>query len=76
MLGKLSAQQIERLASKPKVKRIAVENFLISIQNDTIKEAEGNLRLDASLYRWNTETINAIKEGIRLARDSAKKEAS
>lgn len=77
MLEKLSHAQIEVLAGKPKVKRIAVENFLMSIEKDTpIKEAEGNLRIDAKVYRWNDETVKAIQQGIQQAKQNKKQRVS
>jgi len=64
MIG-LNKETIESLSSRPNVKRIAVENFLLTIGNcDTLQNALLNLAKDASLYRWNAETIDAIREGI------------
>jgi hypothetical protein len=43
----------------PKAKRIAVENFTMGYDNLS-NEAQSNLELDARLYNWNRDTINAI----------------
>ena len=47
----------------PKAKKIAVRNFVGTAPND--KEAnQYNLNMDAMLYRWNSDTILAIKEAL------------
>jgi len=43
----------------PKAKRIAVENFTMGYESLS-SEAQSNLELDARLYDWNKDTINAI----------------
>jgi hypothetical protein len=56
---------IEKTLEKhPKAKRIAVENFLMSSVGYDYDSQIRNLYLDASLYRWNTQTINAIRQGL------------
>ena len=50
----------------PKAKRIAVENFLMSSVGYEYDNQIRNLYLDASLYNWNTQTINAIKSGLNI----------
>ena len=68
MPRKLTLPEIEKLASLPKVRRIAVENFLITVQNNPdVLCAKMNLDADARLYRWKKETVNAIKQGIKLS---------
>lgn len=62
----LTLQEIEQLASRPGVKRIAVENFLISMGTDGMI-ARTNLELDTKCYKWNTATVRAIRAGIQLA---------
>jgi hypothetical protein len=58
---------IEKALEKhPKAKRIAVENFLLSSIGYDYDNQMKNLYLDASLYRWNTQTINAIKYGLNV----------
>lgn len=64
MLKDLPADRIEKLASKPDVKRIACENFLGTLDGCTKSEALANLNLDAKLYGWNAATVSAIEEGI------------
>ena len=64
----LTNEQIEKLASKSGVKRVAVENFL-----GTLDERAGrngsmwNLRNDSLSYKWNAATVEAILDGIKLA---------
>lgn len=63
----LSPDRIEELASQPGVKRIAVENFLGSLDGMTKQEAYANRDLDARSYRWNEATRGAITTGIAEA---------
>jgi len=65
-MRKLTTKEIEKLASREGVKRMAVENFLMSM-GDNPMEAYGNLSLDTGLYGWNSKTANAIRTGINLA---------
>ena len=65
-MRKLTVSEIERLARRKRVKRIAIENFLMSMGTIT-GEALFNLSMDAELYRWNKPTIRACQDGIRLA---------
>jgi len=65
-MKELRLETIEELACRPKVRRIAVENFLASMGTDATA-ARQNLNLDSRLYKWNPETIRAIKDGIKLA---------
>jgi len=62
----LTEEEIERFASRKGVKRIAVENFLMSMGESSMN-ATGNLYRDAGLYGWNHFTVQAINEGIQLA---------
>ncbi len=61
----LSTKQIEKLASKTGVKKIAVENFLSSLSGNKGNDY-ANMQMDARLYKWNTATINAIRKGISM----------
>ena len=65
-MRELTAQEIEKLASKKGIRRIAVENFLMSMGTDKMT-ALNNLYYDAQLYHWNTATRQAILKGIDLA---------
>ena len=67
-MRRLTNEEIEKLASKKNVKRIAVENFLSSMGGLTVSDAYGNLGMDARLYKWNAPTRNAISKGIEKAR--------
>lgn len=69
---KLLDAQIAMLAGRSKVRRIAVENFLSSMEGLTRMQALGNLYLDAGLYGWNAATVAAIRKGIELAEDDSK----
>lgn len=63
----LNAEQIEKLASRKGVKKIAVENFLGSLYgNQTASDAYANLSMDARSYKWNAATVKAISDGIRI----------
>lgn len=58
-------QFVEKQASKKSIKKIAVENFLMSVgQNQTEYNAKQNLYADAQSYKWNSATINTIYKGI------------
>lgn len=65
-MRKLTSKEIEGFASREGVKRIAVENFLMSMGSDSMG-ATMNLHRDALVYRWNTKTVKAIQDGIQLA---------
>lgn len=60
----LTAERIEELAAQPKVRRVAVENFLSSLDGFDYQGAKANLELDAASYRWNEETVSAVWQGI------------
>lgn len=67
MTSELDDTAIDRLASKPGTKRVAVENFLISLDPALTRQQHlANLALDARMYTWNRTTVNAIREGIDL----------
>lgn len=65
-MRKLTPQEIEQFASRPGVKRIAVENFLMSVGGDEWFDRM-NLKSDTKLYNWNKATFDAISDGIELA---------
>ena len=44
----------------PKAKRIAVENFTMSSSELGMAEMM-NLEMDARMYKWNSDTVNAIR---------------
>jgi hypothetical protein len=68
-MGKLNPARIEELASREGVDRVAVENFLFTLFDDTTQEeALANLELDTRSYRWSTATGRAIQQGIMEAR--------
>jgi hypothetical protein len=58
--------QIEELASRPGVVRIAVENFLTTLEGMSSREAYHNMRLDARSYKWNRETVKALEQGLEI----------
>jgi len=65
-MRKLELEEIEKFASRAGVKKIAVENFLMSMGDNPIN-AQLNLGIDTRLYSWNSQTVKAIQDGIRLA---------
>ena len=68
MARELTGAEIEGFAAKAGVKRIAVENFLGSLDPSMDQwQHEANLAMDASAYKWNTATQRAIRHGIKLA---------
>jgi len=67
-MRELTMVEIDKLASRAKVKKIAVENFLITLtSNPDTSCALANLNMDARLYKWNAATQKAIRDGIKLA---------
>ena len=63
----LNMREIVHLTAMPRVRRIAVENFLGTLDNTMPKEMHLlNLRNDAASYRWNIATVSAIKKGIEM----------
>jgi hypothetical protein len=63
----ITTAQIETLASRTGVRRIAVENFLSTVgQAGSAFNEKQNLRADASAYKWNAATQAAISRGIDL----------
>jgi hypothetical protein len=63
--GGLPMEKIEELASRKGVRRVAVENFLMTISRDGPIDAHyANLQMDARLYNWNAATVAAIRAGI------------
>lgn len=64
----LNSEEIDKLANRKGVKKIAVINFLSSVTaNPDATCATQNLYMDARVYQWNTATVKAIEAGIRLA---------
>lgn len=67
-LRELTSEEIKKFALREKVRRIAVENFLMTVTNcGTYENAIANLLDDRELYKWNQATFNAIRDGIMLA---------
>lgn len=60
----ITPTQIEELSNRPEVKTRAVQNFLGTLHGMSYQEALGNAEMDAKSYRWNYETIAAIREGL------------
>ena len=71
MMRQLTIPEINKLASRKNIKKIAVENFLMSMGDNSLA-ASINMGYDADLYKWNSVTIQAIKDGITLAQKSLK----
>ena len=68
-LRELTAKEVEEIvAARPKAKRLAVENFLITVHhNKDAATALANLERDAKLYNWDFPTVEAICLGIAKA---------
>lgn len=68
-LRALTSAEIEKLASRKGVKRIAVENFLGSMHygDATPRDVYHNIQADAKSYGWNAATRKAIEAGLKLA---------
>jgi hypothetical protein len=62
----ITREQIEQLASRKGVRKIAVHNFLGTLGDMRAFDATQNLYQDARDYRWNAATIAAIKRGIQI----------
>jgi len=54
------------IARYPNSKRIAVENFVMSadVTSNFGNDYLNNLSADAISYKWNTDTVSAIKEAF------------
>lgn len=65
-MRKLTNEEIQKFATKTGARKIAVENFLMSM-GENENDARSNLELDTNLYKWNAATRNAILAGINLA---------
>ncbi len=65
----LTPEQVEGFASRPGVKRVAVQNFLGSLTsgNSNRSGAISNLFKDAKQYNWDMATVDAIQAGIYAA---------
>lgn len=61
----ITANEIEQLATRKDVRRIAVANFLSTLKGLSQVEALANLQMDARLYKWNSATVSAIRDGIK-----------
>lgn len=66
MFRKLTLEEIEKLASRANVSKIAVENYLMSLTGNESADRY-NVTADARSYKWNAATVKAIQDGIRLA---------
>ena len=70
-MRQLTIPEINKLASCKNVRKIAVENFLMTM-GDNYRHAELNLWNDTASYKWNSKTYDAILSGMRLAKKSLK----
>jgi len=67
-MRQLTLEEIEILSNRAGVKKIAVENFLMRLNNNSSKEtAILNLIYDTKVYNWGESTVQAIMDGIMLA---------
>lgn len=63
----LTGDEIDTLANRTGVKKIAVQNYLSSMGDDPMA-ADINLKQDTKSYKWNAATVKAIRDGILLAK--------
>ena len=68
-LRELTAKEVEEIVTaRPKARRLAVENFLMTVHhNENAAAALANLERDAKLYNWDFPTVEAICLGITKA---------
>lgn len=67
-MRKLTAMEIERLATRRGVRSLPVRNFLATLGYAKSESRElANLYADAASYEWNAATVAAIRKGIELA---------
>jgi len=68
-LRELTIEEIKEIVvARPKARRLAVENFLITVHhNKDAATALANLEQDAKLYDWDFPTVEAICLGIAKA---------
>lgn len=72
MARHLTGPEIEELAGSRKAKRIAVENFLGTMDPALSADTHrANMYMDADLYQWNSVTRIAILTGIAMAYEPA-----
>ena len=62
-MRELNKDEITTFANRNGAKKIAVENFLMSMGTNEIC-ALFNMDSDRTLYSWNRETVDAIESGI------------
>jgi len=68
MPRKLTLDEVRPLAARPGARKVAVENFLMTVHHNAVREhALGNLLMDAKSYKWNWVTVDSILKGIDLA---------
>ena len=70
-MRQLTIPEINKLASRKNVRKIAVENFLMTMGDNPLA-ASINMGYDADMYKWNSATVRAIKDGIVLAKKPLK----
>lgn len=66
-MRELTISKISKFANRKGVRKIAVENFLMTM-GDNLMDARYNLQCDARSYKWNSPTVQAINAGIALAK--------
>ena len=70
-MRQLTIPEINKLASRKNVRKMAVENFLMTMGDNLVK-ARFNLSADTKYYKWNSVTVQAINAGIALAKKPLK----
>ena len=72
-MRQLTESEIERLASRPGVRKTSGENFLATMGDYGELAARANLKRDGKMYQWSPATVAAIEDGIRMATDENRK---
>ena len=64
---RLELDQIKKYSCRTGVRKVAVENFLSTIdtERDTPIGCMMNCHMDEALYNWHRATVMAIEAGIR-----------
>jgi len=68
-MRELTTAEIEKLAGKTGVRRIAVENFLGTAGQCELDWEVANLYNDSCNYNWNAATVKAIYKGLLMVHE-------
>ena len=68
-MRRLTVREVQMLANRRGVRKEAFEEFLCFMPHD-YPTAIACAYVDSELYQWNSDTLQAIFEGIELACDN------